>query len=174
MKNKFYFIFTLTSIVLIFFILFKGLFQSEVYTPSNLTSENIENFKANEFFTDEEILFKNLLEENEFTIVNIWASWCQPCLIEHKFLMELQLNKNFNFIGLNYKDKKKNAIKFLNEMGNPYQIILKDPLGIRSIELGAYGIPETFIINNKTNKIVKKYIGPIDQQKLIEITKIIK
>ena len=59
-------------------------------------------------------------------------------------------------------------------MGNPYQIILKDPLGIRSIELGAYGIPETFIINNKTNKIVKKYIGPIDQQKLIEITKIIK
>ena len=67
---------------------------------------------------------------------------------------------NLKIIGLNYKDKKDNAQKFLEELGNPYDIILKDPNGTKSIFLGAYGVPETFIIDRELN-ILKKYIGPI-------------
>ena len=75
-------------------------------------------------------------------------------------------------IGLNYKDKENNAKKFIYKNGNPYDTILIDDYGIISIELGAYGVPETFIIYN--SKIIKKYIGPLSQKNIIEIKKITK
>ena len=58
--------------------------------------------------------------------MNIWASWCVPCVDEHPFLLELTKQKNLNLIGLNYKDNDIKAKKFLNELGNPYSIILLD------------------------------------------------
>ena len=79
---------------------------------------------------------------------------------------------NLKIIGLNYKDKKNNAQNFLDELGNPYDLILKDPKGTKSIFLGAYGVPETFLIDDKLN-ILKKYIGPINLEILNEIEKLI-
>ena len=76
-------------------------------------------------------------------------------------------------IGLNYKDKKDNAQKFLDELGNPYDTILTDSNGTKSIFLGAYGVPETFIIGRDLS-ILKKYIGPINLENEIEIKKFIK
>ena len=76
-------------------------------------------------------------------------------------------------VGLNYKDKSINAKKFLNELGNPYSTILLDTDGTISIELGAYGVPETFLINNE-KKIIKKIIGPINEQLINEINLMIK
>ena len=74
-------------------------------------------------------------------------------------------------IGLNYKDNSENAKIFLEEMGNPYNIILLDNEGTISIEWGAYGVPETFLIYNK--KVIKKIIGPIDEKILLEIKDLI-
>ena len=76
-------------------------------------------------------------------------------------------------VGLNYKDKPINAKKFLNEFGNPYSTILLDTDGTISIELGAYGVPETFLINDE-KKIIKKIIGPINEQLINEINLMIK
>ena len=76
-------------------------------------------------------------------------------------------------VGLNYKDKPINAKKFLNEFGNPYSTILLDTDGTISIELGAYGVPETFLINDE-KKIIKKIIGPINKQLINEINLMIK
>src|SRR5210317_1262821 len=76
-------------------------------------------------------------------------------------------NKNLDIIGLNYKDKFSNAEKFLNELGNPYKEILLDQDGTRAIEWGAFGVPETFLIYQ--NRIVKKYIGPLNQNSFEEI-----
>ena len=87
--------------------------------------------------------------------------------------MNLSKKSNLNIIGLNYKDKKNNAIKFLNELGNPFSKILTDPDGIISISLGAYGVPETFLLNDRS-KIIKKYIGPLTENNILEIIKIIK
>ncbi len=95
-----------------------------------------------------------------------------PCRIEHPFLMELSHNSKINLVGLNYKDRSNNAKKFINDFGNPYSIILIDPNGTISIELGAYGVPETFIVN-KDQKIVKKFIGPLTKKNLKEIEKIV-
>jgi cytochrome c biogenesis protein CcmG/thiol:disulfide interchange protein DsbE len=79
-----------------------------------------------------------------------------------------------NIIGINYKDNEINAKKFIKELGNPYSKIVVDPSGVNSIELGAYGVPETLLIHNKTKTILKKYIGPLDDKKLNELKMIIK
>ncbi|MFL2897532.1 MAG: hypothetical protein ACJZ4A_01030 [Candidatus Pelagibacter sp.] len=76
-------------------------------------------------------------------------------------------------MGLIIKIKKSNAEKFLDEFGNPYEYILNDKDGIASIEIGAYGVPESFILNRQ-KEIVKKIIGPIDQKKFKKVLKIIK
>ena len=104
--------------------------------------------------------------------MNIWSSWCVPCKSEHPFLMVLSNQKNIEIIGLNYKDNNQNAKKFLMELGNPYEIILLDKYGTISIDWGAYGVPESFLIYNK--KIIKKITGPIDKDLLLEIKKITK
>ena len=87
--------------------------------------------------------------------------------------MELQKNKSIKLIGLNYKDNLNNAKKFINELGNPYTKILIDKDGTLSVEFGAYGVPETFLIN-KDKKIIKKYVGPINQKIVQEIKLIVK
>ena len=78
-----------------------------------------------------------------------------------------------NLVGINYKDNINNAKAFLNELGNPYSKILSDKDGVTSIELGAYGVPETFLIN-KEKVIIKKIIGPINNERYKEILNLIK
>ena len=113
-------------------------------------------------------IFKN----GKFYLMNIWASWCVPCRDEHPFLVDLNKKKGLEIVGLNYQDNKKNAKIFLDDLGNPYDIILMDQDGTISIEWGAYGVPETFLIYNK--KIIKKVIGPLDSKKVFEINELLK
>ena len=86
--------------------------------------------------------------------------------------MDLSKQQNIEIIGLNYKDNIENAKIFLNELNNPYKKILSDKDGIISIEWGAYGVPESFLVYN--NKILKKIIGPINKNLFLEIREIIK
>lgn len=87
--------------------------------------------------------------------------------------MKLSKNKKIKLIGLNYKDNSNNARKFINKFGNPYSQILIDDDGTLAIEFGAYGVPETFLIN-KNKMIIKKFVGPINQKIVDEIKLIIK
>jgi cytochrome c biogenesis protein CcmG/thiol:disulfide interchange protein DsbE len=87
--------------------------------------------------------------------------------------MQLSSNPSIRIIGLNYKDDLTNAKKFINQMGNPYSEIIIDKDGTISIDLGAYGIPETFIID-KNKIILKKFVGPINDQSLKEIESLLK
>jgi cytochrome c biogenesis protein CcmG/thiol:disulfide interchange protein DsbE len=94
-------------------------------------------------------------------VVNIWASWCQPCRAEHPVLMELAKDERFQMAGLNYKDIDENARRFLGNLGNPYRRIGSDPKGRSGIDWGVYGVPETFIV--KDGVIVYKFIGPLSE-----------
>ena len=85
--------------------------------------------------------------------------------------MELSKNKSIKLVGLNYKDSLKNAKIFISEFGNPYSQILIDNDGTLGIEFGAYGVPETFLID-KNKKIIEKFVGPINK-KIVEEIKII-
>lgn len=98
--------------------------------------------------------------KGQVSIVNIWASWCAPCRAEHPILVELSENKNFQMIGINYKDKPSNALRFLGSLGNPYDIVGVDKNGRSSIEWGVYGVPETFIVDFE-GKIAHKHVGPL-------------
>ena len=86
--------------------------------------------------------------------------------------MELHKDKNIKLVGLNYKDNIDNAQKFLKELGNPFNIIIVDIDGVQAIEWGAVGVPESFLIHKK--KVIKKYIGPLDKNLLIQIKSLIK
>jgi len=96
-----------------------------------------------------------------------------PCRAEHPLLMQLSKNQSIKLIGLNYRDNFNNAKKFIDDLGNPYSRILNDKDGTLGIEFGAYGVPETFLID-KNKDIIKKFVGPINQKIVKEIELIIK
>lgn len=167
MKLRLSFILIFITIIFVFLIFFKSLYEDKVYIPKQLNNK-IENISAKEFYSDDNMELKNLFEDHEYILINIWASWCLPCRQEHPYITKISKFDNLKVIGLNYKDKKNNAKKFLNELGNPYDIILTDLDGTKAIFFGAYGVPETFIIDNELN-ILKKYIGPINLENEYEI-----
>ena len=156
---------------IIFLIFYKGLQNSNVYVPKNNIEIDIPAFNAKLFDTDEKILSEEIFKTNEFYFMNIWSSWCIPCREEHQFLINLGSQENIEIIGLNYKDKNANAKKFLKEFNNPFKLIVSDIDGTIAIEWGAIGVPESFLIYNK--KIIKKIVGPLDENSLLEIKKII-
>ena len=94
------------------------------------------------------------------SVVNFWASWCQPCRVEHPLLLELARNNEIQIIGINYKDKPDRAEKFITELGNPYDRIGVDSDGRAAIEWGVYGMPETFLVD-QSGTIVFKHTGPL-------------
>ena len=171
MSSKIKFILIFCFFVFCFFIFFQSLKESKKYTPKALMDKKIINFKMKQLESDEIITEKDIFEINKITLLNIWSSWCLPCREEHKYLTELKMNTRLNMVGINYKDKKKNAKNFLSELKNPYTMILTDLDGTIAIEWGAYGVPETFLIYDK--KIIKKIIGPLNEKILIEINEII-
>ena len=173
MKNRFNLIIIFIFLSFCFIVLYKGLNNSNIYTPKIIDKKDIPVFKARDFDSNIFIASENIFEENNYYVVNIWASWCVPCRKEHPLLMKLSKNQSVKLIGLNYRDNLNNARKFIKELGNPYDQILIDNNGTLGDEFGAYGVPETFLID-KNKKIIKKFVGPINQEILEEIKLIIK
>jgi len=168
MKKKLTLILLLIFFSVSFVILYFSLNKVETYIPEKITNKNIIEFSAQDLFSNQEVNFNNLVRKDKLTIINIWASWCQPCRMEHPFLMKLIDIKKINLIGLSYKDNNKNSKKFLYDHGNPFSKVLVDKNGLISINIGAYGVPETYLISSD-KKILKKYIGPIKKENYLEI-----
>ena len=98
-------------------------------------------------------------------ILNVWASWCVACREEHPVLVELANSQIAPVIGLDYKDKREQALAMLATQGNPYTLSAFDANGRVGIDYGVYGVPETYIID-KAGIIRFKHIGPINPQLL--------
>ena len=171
MKNKISLFLIIISLIFVFIIFYKGLSKTTLYEPESRI-QNIPEFTSVTFFKKEETNSKKIFNETDFYLLNIWASWCLPCRDEHPLLMDLNKKSELKIIGLNYKDVSKNAEKFLNELGNPYDEILVDKNGTIAIEWGAFGVPESFLIHK--NKIKKKFIGPLNLKSVEEIKKLLK
>lgn len=98
-------------------------------------------------------------------ILNVWASWCVACRAEHPVLMDYAKSARVPLLGLNYKDKRPDATAWLQKFGNPYQFSLSDTEGLVGIDLGVYGVPETFVID-QAGVIRLKHIGPVTPEVL--------
>jgi cytochrome c biogenesis protein CcmG/thiol:disulfide interchange protein DsbE len=162
-------------LILIFFItfviFFKGLKNSNIYTPNTNLEKKVPSFELKSL-ENNNIISEKIFKDDKYYLMNIWASWCIPCREEHEFLMELNKDQKIELIGFNYKDNFKNASSFLKDLGNPYDIIVLDKDGTSSIDWGAYGVPESFLIYQ--NNIIRTFIGPINNDNLLEIKKIIR
>lgn len=104
------------------------------------------------------------LQAEGVKLVNIWASWCGPCRAEHPALMELQA-AGVTIHGINQRDEPANARRFLADLGDPFALIGVDRNGRASVDWGAYGVPETFVLNG-AGEIVYKHVGPINPGEL--------
>lgn len=108
------------------------------------------------------------LARGRATLVNVWASWCAPCRVEHPVLVGLAESDAVKqgkvaLLGMNYKDEAENARRFLGALGNPFSAVGVDRNGRAAIEWGVYGVPETFVIG-PDGHILDKHVGPLDQQ----------
>ena len=172
MKSKFILLTLVLFFLTTFLIFFKGLKNSNIYTPDTNLKKEVPPFELKSFENNSIVISEKIFKDNDYYLMNIWASWCIPCKEEHKFLMELKKDGRIELIGFNYKDNFQNASSFLKDLGNPYNKIVSDKDGTASIEWGAYGVPESFLVYQ--NKIIKRFIGPINNEDLLEIQKIIR
>ena len=156
----------------LFIILYSSLDNERVYNTKDLIGKKISQVEINLFQSNETINTKEFVN-NEFTILNFWASWCAPCRKEHPNLVRLSKIKNIKLVGVNFKDNVENAKSFLKENGNPFDILAEDKNGKNSVNFGVYGIPETILIDSEL-KILKKYIGPLNIKEVNEIRKLVK
>lgn len=101
----------------------------------------------------------------EVTVVNVFASWCVPCRDEHPLLEVLKAESGVRLYGINQRDQADNAVKFLTELGNPYDRIGGDTDNRVSIDWGVYGVPETFVVN-AAGVITYKHVGPMTPETL--------
>jgi cytochrome c biogenesis protein CcmG/thiol:disulfide interchange protein DsbE len=103
------------------------------------------------------------LATGEISIVNVWASWCGPCIQEHPSLTALKERHNLRLMGINYKDEPAAARRFLARLGNPFDAIGADITGRVAIDWGVYGVPETYIVDGR-GQIVHKIVGPLSPE----------
>lgn len=147
----------------------KGLFGNPSELPSALIGKPVPDFIL-PAIADSNIpgLASAELKSGKVSVVNIWASWCGPCRLEHPILMELSKRNDIRLVGINNKDKAENARRFLGTLGQPYAAIGADTDGRATIDWGSYGVPETFIIDGK-GIIRFKWIGPLSAEIMAKV-----
>ncbi|HYN11915.1 MAG TPA: DsbE family thiol:disulfide interchange protein [Burkholderiales bacterium] len=161
-------LFTLAGFFLLVGLLAVGLRLNPREVPSPLIGKPAPPFKLplldapDKLFTQKDMLGK-------VWVLNVWASWCPPCVVEHPVITELARSGIAPIVGLNYKDARENALPWLRRNGDPYQLSVYDADGRIAIDYGVYGVPETYVIDRK-GIIRYKHIGPltpeISQRKL--------
>ena len=140
--------------------------------PSNLLDKKIPKFETESLLKNERFVSSKEFGK-EIILVNFFATWCQPCRVEHTYITRFSNEEGIRIIGINYKDSPKKAVKWLSSLGNPYSDVPVDKDGRIAIDWGVYGIPETFVISSKG--IIKyRHIGPVTEKIYKKINLLIK
>ena len=139
--------------------LFVGLFRDPREVPSPLIGKPAPPFSLAQLHQPERRL-TNADMRGQVWLLNVWASWCVSCRVEHPLLVDLAKANIVPVIGLAYKDKPEDGLAWLASNGNPYTMSIVDRDGRVGIDFGVYGVPETFVID-KAGIIRYKQIGPL-------------
>lgn len=138
-----------------------GLGNNPKLIPSPLIGKPMPDFNLQRvLFPEQHLQRKDLL--GKLSLVNFWATWCVGCRQEHPLLMKIAASNKVRLYGINYKDQRPAAIEWLHEHGDPYRANGYDDNGTAGLDLGVYGLPETFVVDPR-GTIIYKHIGPIDE-----------
>lgn len=129
------------------------------YLPSELINKPFPEFSLPDLHQPDRIITKTDLT-GEITLVNVWATWCPNCLVEHPELMRISREENISLYGVNYNDDSIKAIRWLERNENPFQLNIVDRKGTLAIDLGVYGAPETFVLDEK-GVIQYRHVGAV-------------
>ena len=139
--------------------LYRGLSLDPKLVPSPLVGKPIPTFTLTRL-DNPAVTISDADFRGKVTLLNVWATWCVSCRREHETLVELAKTGQVEIYGLNYKDNREDANRYLAQLGNPYVANAFDNDGRVGIDWGVYGAPETFIIDRE-GIIRHKHIGPL-------------
>ena len=143
-------------------VLFSFLSDRDDQLETALIDSSFPEFKIGSLSDESRILTKQDIIKLP-ALINVWATWCIACRVEHPFLMKLKEESRLTIYGLNYKDNKLKALDLLERDGNPFEFSIYDFEGRLAIDLGVYGAPETFFID-KNGLIRERHVGVIDEK----------
>lgn len=136
---------------------------------SALIGKNTPAFSLESLVDENQQVTESVLKTGKPRLLNVWATWCPTCYVEHGYLVQLA-KQGIEIVGIDYKDERQKAIKFLANNGNPYKAIIFDPKGSLGLDLGVYGAPETFIIDG--DGIIRyRHAGDVNDQVWNQILK---
>jgi len=156
----------ITVVVLLIALLGYGLTREPGKLPSALIGKALPEFNLPALDTDAPRLTSQAIA-GQVMLVNVWASWCVPCRVEHPQITRIALAADTPIIGINYKDTRPAARQWLNQLGNPFTRIAYDEDGQLAFDLGVSGVPESFIID-EDGVIRHKIVGPITPEIMTE------
>ena len=143
-------------------VLFSFLSDKDDQLETALIDSSFPEFKLGSLSDESRMLTKQDIIKLP-ALINVWATWCIACRVEHPFLMKLKEESRLTIYGLNYKDNKLKALDLLERDGDPFEFSIYDFEGRLAIDLGVYGAPETFFID-KNGLIRERHVGVIDEK----------
>lgn len=143
-------------------VLFAGIGKDTSALESALIGKPVPAFELASL-EDPDKTYRANVFQNEVVLLNVWGTWCPSCRVEHSELVRLATDESVPIYGLNYKDNRDAALKWLKELGNPYQLSLFDPQGKLGFDLGVYGAPETYIIDSE-GVVRYRHVGVVDRK----------
>lgn len=143
------------------FFLFKGLYTDPRKLDSALIGQEVPEFTLQDIY-DADKQYDASIFKGQKLLLNVWATWCPTCYAEHHYLNQLA-TEGIYIIGMNYKDSRSKAVRWLKDLKDPYKISLFDKDGMLGLDLGVYGAPETYFIDSK-GIIRYRHIGNINAQ----------
>lgn len=139
-----------------------GLTKDPRQLPSNLIDRPMPSFSLPDLYHPNQV-HTDIELNGDVTLLNVFGSWCPECLVEHPTLLELGTDIRFDLVGLNWRDKRDDATKWLGKHKDPYDYVIFDADSDLAIRLGVTGAPETFIVSYD-GAIRYKHVGPLTAQ----------
>ncbi|MBQ74388.1 MAG: DsbE family thiol:disulfide interchange protein [Gammaproteobacteria bacterium] len=153
----------LTAFVLLVIVLAFGFrLEDPHYLPSELINRPFPEFSLQDLHDPDRTLTVADIK-GKVSLVNVWATWCPNCLVEHPELIRISQEEGIALYGVNYNDVSSKAIAWLERHGNPYRLNMVDSSGTLAIDLGVYGAPETFVLDEQ-GVIQYRHVGAVTRR----------
>ena len=152
----------LAGFVTLLAVLASGLGRDPTLLPSVLIDQPLPEFRAARLDNPGRTV-SNADLAGEIALLNVWATWCPTCRAEHEFLNELKRREGIPIYGVNYKDERDLALDWLAQLGDPYRFSIDDAEGQLGIDLGVYGAPETFLLDQR-GVIRYRHVGAVNER----------